>query len=165
MQTVFVRPYKSIKAKVVRISCEAKQESHHKIVLSQWLLVLPKVLGMEFVEIEAGLAHIRGSEIEAELFDDGDRQALETNVLDHIQLGGFGLQDLKWGDDFLVSAAQSGSVLQQLGQDANTVVFLQTTAMKIFEWEQFRLLKQQKMHFILERCIHVTLCARPKNLI
>ena len=96
------------------------------------LLVLPNVLGVEFVEIEAGLAHIRGSEVDAELFDDGYRQALETDVLDHIQLGGLGLQDLKWGDAFLVSAAQGGSMLQELGQDANTVVFLQTTVMKIF---------------------------------
>ena len=67
---------------------------------------------MEFVEVEAGLAHIRGSEVDAEFFDDRDCQTLETDVLDHIQLGWFGLQDLQWGHTLLVSAAQSGSMLQ-----------------------------------------------------
>ena len=80
---------------------------------------------MEIVEIEAGLTHIRGGEVGAELFDDRDRQALETDELDDVELGWLGLQYLQRSHTLAVPAAEGGSVLQQLAQNANTVVFLQ----------------------------------------
>ena len=80
---------------------------------------------MKIVEIETGLSNIRGSDVDAELFEDIDSQTLETDVVHHVELGWLVLENVKWSDSCSISGTECGSMIEELGEDGNTVVLLQ----------------------------------------
>ena len=80
---------------------------------------------MKIVEIETSLSDIRGSDVDAELFEDIDSQTLETDVVHHVELGWLVLENVKRSDSSSISGAECGSMIEELGEDGNTVVLLQ----------------------------------------
>ena len=76
------------------------------------------------------LTHILWAYPDAELLEDLDGEALEADELHHVELGWLCLEDLQGRGALCIYTAKHRSCPQQLGQDRNTVVSLQTGNIK-----------------------------------